>query len=421
MRNSEVTIEVLEETPADGRKRTRLSLKEMWLLVLGLVCLLVFLLGFYLGFIGSYSSFMNAWLTNNHSGTHYSQLAEQSTTNVPHMSYQSPASLQEENKYTATNLETYERNGLWDKIANDVAVAIKTGKNVAKNRIPPHAQTWWKRIPNKIIIADFSDPEWELIGLEDMISESLRDELNITQLLGDADEEQVPIFFGEITNGFRLDNEKNLPGFDYLYKRYPQAKWYLMIDDDTFVFLDNLAKFLMQQSLSSNSLLYIGNPFSVSVPPSTEDSQSLETYEDASSSISFAHGGSGILLSGDALKTIVPHIPWCMKRWQSCQHGDARVALCLHSFDIHLTPKLLYFFHDTPQVLFDEFLPSLGKKDIILEKIPIALHHIVGEMVEQLVNLELFVIERERIHNQRTANEVIVTFQDLSDEWMQNE
>lgn len=78
------------------------------------------------------------------------------------------------------------------------------------------------------------------------------------------------------TRFFSLDSEKNLPGLETLYRTFPNADWYIMIDDDTFIFLDNLARFLLEQSSGISSPqdvpLYFGNPFSVVIPLSEDDS-----------------------------------------------------------------------------------------------------------------------------------------------------
>jgi len=421
--NENFHVKVVPCVPVQGEQLRRTScLKEFlrsisWILIV----LVVFSAGFYLGYAGVWLS-SSLQSTSPDSQTDKQDFVTGETfgeTSEQDMELESLKPYDTIDEGTLTQLDTYEQanDRLWEQIASKVAIAVKTGKSVWNSRIPTHSKSWWRRIPNKIIISDWSEPSDNIIGLEQMVDKHLLEDLGISELLKNIKEEDAPVFFGEVSDSFRLDSEKNLPGLETLYRTFPNADWYIMIDDDTFIFLDNLARFLLEQSSGISSPqdvpLYFGNPFSVVIPLS-EDDASTGTEN---TSISFAHGGSGIVLSSKAMKTIVPHIPWCMRTWQSSPHGDARVALCLYSFDILLTPKLLYFFHDTPQEMLLRFLPPL-KQGTVLEQFPITLHHIVGDIVDRLVSLEYIALEKARLEWGIAPNETIVTFLDLKEEFM---
>ncbi|EME29861.1 uncharacterized protein Gasu_28570 [Galdieria sulphuraria] len=317
-----------------------------------IIILLVFAGGFYLGYAGVWlSSSLQVSSPDAHTDSqevHTFQLPKE-TSEEDKRTDNSQIIVEYEEIFHQGNNNEHDNNRLWEQIAPKVAVAVKTGKGVWNSRILAHMKTWWKRIPNKIIISDWSEPSNGIIGLEQMVDKDLREELGISRLLRDIRDEDTPVFFGEVSDSFRLDSEKNLPGLVTLYNTFPDAEWYIMIDDDTFIFLDNLAQFLLEYSSNISSPLdvpfYFGNPFSVGIPSNNE------TWEDeeksSSASISFAHGGSGILLSSKALKTIVPHIPWCMKKWQGCPHGDARVALYALKFSSIFQAKKYLFQSNT--------------------------------------------------------------------------
>jgi len=59
------------------------------------------------------------------------------------------------------------------------------------------------------------------------------------------------------SEGWKSDAHKNLPGFKELYRRYPRAKWYIMIDDDTYLLKANLA--LMLKEYDHKVPYYFGN------------------------------------------------------------------------------------------------------------------------------------------------------------------
>jgi hypothetical protein len=50
----------------------------------------------------------------------------------------------------------------------------------------------------------------------------------------------------ESSIGWKSDAHKNFPGFKSLYKSFPEASWYVMLDDDTYVNMKNLDDHLSQ-------------------------------------------------------------------------------------------------------------------------------------------------------------------------------
>ncbi|GJQ11152.1 hypothetical protein GpartN1_g2943.t1 [Galdieria partita] len=295
----------------------------------------------------------------------------------------------------------------WDDIAHEVAIAVKTGKAVSKERIPKHNETWWKRIPNLLLISDIKEGETNIVGLKEMFEFLPR---NLSKLVGleqleaaEGDVEKQPAFFGEMTEGFVMDSKKNLPGFLALYKYFPNKKWYIMLDDDTFVFLDNLALTLQMDHfrlLAEEQPFYLGNPFTVS------DCDKYGEFfdEEGKPNPSFAHGGSGIVLSKAAMERIAPHIPWCIERWDVCKEGDARVGLCLLSFQVLLTELQPFFYHETPSKYFEEYASLTGNRQGRPEALPVTFHHIKGPLVDKMLQLE----------KEAVAKHWLVTYADLA-------
>jgi hypothetical protein len=59
-----------------------------------------------------------------------------------------------------------------------------------------------------------------------------RDDKQISDLPLEATKEVLP---NQSSLGWKNDANKNLPGIRELYLRWPNAKWYIMVDDDTYV------------------------------------------------------------------------------------------------------------------------------------------------------------------------------------------
>ncbi|KAJ3025009.1 UNVERIFIED_CONTAM: hypothetical protein HDU68_007557 [Siphonaria sp. JEL0065] len=104
--------------------------------------------------------------------------------------------------------------------------------------------------------------------------------------------------------GWRSDAHKNLPGFALLYNTFPDADSFLMIDDDSYVFLDG---YLNSQS----------DTVQAKNPP-------------------IAQGGMGILISRGAIQAMIQVVDQCVVQYDDCWAGDVRVGLCLRDAKVRL-------------------------------------------------------------------------------------
>jgi len=97
--------------------------------------------------------------------------------------------------------------------------------------------------------------------------------------------------------GWNGDAHKFLPGFKILNDRFPHAKWYVMIDDDTYLIMRNLAHLLKAYDPSKPYYIGNGNVF-----------VGCDNVKKFGEGPSFAHGGSGIVVSRAALKSKYFHL-----------------------------------------------------------------------------------------------------------------
>jgi hypothetical protein len=89
---------------------------------------------------------------------------------------------------------------------------------------------------------------------------------------------------GDGRSGWRLDKYKFLHIVEQAFEEQPDAKWYVFIETDSYVFWDNLASFLSR--FESTRPMYIGSSV-------------------WSGSVAFAHGGSGYVLSNAAMNRLL--------------------------------------------------------------------------------------------------------------------
>ncbi|KUJ21701.1 uncharacterized protein LY89DRAFT_380729 [Mollisia scopiformis] len=93
-----------------------------------------------------------------------------------------------------------------------------------------------------------------------------------------------------LKSGWELDIMKHIPALELGLEQLPDKKWYLMIDDDTYIHIPSIISIL--STLSPSKLHYLG--------------KALGSY-----TLRFAHGGSGVVFSHAALAHIFQpkHVP----------------------------------------------------------------------------------------------------------------
>lgn len=258
-----------------------------------------------------------------------------------------------------SQLQTNQIYGNLTNMYDNLAIALKTGQDVALKRTPIQLLTFLSGVKNLIMIGESSDISIGNIDMVDVCSGLY----NVKQRRG---EEIVP---DEDSIGWKNDAHKNLPGYRALYQKFPNAEWFVMIDDDTYVFLDNLQTFLKKHDPNKNHYFGSANMF--------EGCDGVSVLGEGGPL--FAHGGSGIVLSRNALKTMMGIVEKCIIKYKNCWAGDIRLALCLRDAGILVEDSRL--FHGNPpseNMNFDD--PCIK---------PITFHHLHINQIQELYKLEV--------------------------------
>ena len=129
---------------------------------------------------------------------------------------------------------------------------------------------------------------------------------------------------------------KVLLGFNLMYSQWPEASWYIMIDDDTFVFRQKFAT--LMKGLDPEDKHYIGYPRRGA--HMCRDFSSLRHRNHSEGP--FALGGCGMILSRGAMKEFTRVVRGCTIRTQDCYLDDVRLFFCLRDVDIFLNTSIKY-------------------------------------------------------------------------------
>lgn len=174
-----------------------------------------------------------------------------------------------------------------------IFIMMKTGFEVMWDRLPVHMMTTLTRTPN---FALYSDAPGTIFGheiidcLKDLPEDVLQHDALQRYLAAKQMHEEnwnwSPEFI-KASGGWECDKYKNLPILEHAVRNYPDMEWFVMIDDDTYVFMENLANLLSK--LDPKEPHYLGSKATAGV---------------ADEGVEFAHGGSGIVVSRAAAELL---------------------------------------------------------------------------------------------------------------------
>ncbi|GAO19997.1 uncharacterized protein UV8b_02063 [Ustilaginoidea virens] len=129
------------------------------------------------------------------------------------------------------------------------------------------------------------------------------------------------------TFGWELDALKFIMGMEMSYKRMPHKKWYVILDDDTFVVKESLE--LLLSHLDPSKPQYVGN--------------AVGDYK-----ARFAHGGSAVIISGQAVKMLFRRpdiVAEAYARSMDETWGDRLVATTLQKIGVYIDERYSHYFN----------------------------------------------------------------------------
>ena len=188
--------------------------------------------------------------------------------------------------------------------ANETLVVLKTGATELQDRLPVHLETTLRCYPNYLLFSDhegFYRGEHILDALKQVNPEILanhedfelyrrlrsggRAALAAMELSG-SDSKAVQWVGNSENQGWKLDKWKFRPMVNRTFYEYPDMKWYVFVEADTYILWASMLQYLSVLDYTkphyTGSQMFIGN-------------------------VLFAHGGSGFMVSQPAMRLVVEH------------------------------------------------------------------------------------------------------------------
>lgn len=265
--------------------------------------------------------------------------------------------------YNTLRASTINKDGwLWKPgqypidLRSDVGYLIKTGYGT-RDRIPGQIEAFkaagdflGKENEGFIVVGDWTTvnkTDAKRLGVEvhdaikifmdTKIDYSLRNHHRLQKYGGlqrsiESGDEDWALHIGQ-TFGWELDALKFIMGMELLYDAMPNKKWYFILDDDTFVIKASLELFLSH--LDYRQPHYIGN--------------AVGDFKGR-----FAHGGSGVLISGEAMRRLFARKSIVMRAYLNSLDetwGDKLVATTLQKLGIYIDERYNHHFNGEPPEL----------------------------------------------------------------------
>jgi hypothetical protein len=232
---------------------------------------------------------------------------------------------------------------------DDIFVVLKTGANDALDAVPVHLATTLQCIPHFTI---YSDMEEDIDGhhVHDVLTEvdaeiqNTNPEFEYYRRLRENGREAFTAeessrwssvqntASGKDSPGWKLDKWKFLPLAEQALRARPDAKWYVIIESDSYVLWRNLLQWLSR--FDASKPLYLGMQMQIN-------------------DIIFAYGGSGIILSRPALEKLVRHRQQNLKSYDefTASHwaGDCVLGKALSDAGVNLFFSWPNLFTEAPK------------------------------------------------------------------------
>ena len=225
---------------------------------------------------------------------------------------------------------------------DEVLLIFKTGASTIWRRMPLHVTTTLSstHFPNFVIYSDLAEdlsPSIHAVDALENVTSIIKahdpdayasyleqqspDHLNTYREHGRLPGDEPPDAKAGNTPGWLLDKYKFLPMLRHAAKEYPGMKWYIYIEDDTYLFLPTLLTWLSTQSHNST--------------PKYFGAYSGEGND------TFAQGGSGLVFSQSLMKTVfggekVANLEEYGNYTSKSCCGDVALGKVLRDYDIYV-------------------------------------------------------------------------------------
>ncbi|MBE7180888.1 MAG: hypothetical protein INR71_06720, partial [Terriglobus roseus] len=153
---------------------------------------------------------------------------------------------------------------IWER----VQIVVKVGAPEVRTKLATQLATNTACVEDLLVFSDY-DEEYGSVKIHDALANLPRSywhnnsDYDIYLANRAANDAGRPL--GRSADGWKLDKYKFMPMMDLTYELRPGKEWYVFVEADTYVFWDNLFRFLSHHD--ATKALYMGSPIWRVAPP----------------------------------------------------------------------------------------------------------------------------------------------------------
>jgi hypothetical protein len=188
-----------------------------------------------------------------------------------------------------------------------------SGKELLLTRLLSQARSW---VPGFRKVYVFSD-DYPNTTREDILAASPHANLEFVSIKGKAEH----VVGSQWVLAWYSAQPRFLPGMYHLWVSNPNARWFIICDDDTYLYAQAILRLLLTRNSSE---LEVHSHFWCSWDTITQYMQPTRDCHP------FAQGGSGVFFSRAAMEKIGPELLNCSERYNDAEHAASmRVTVCV--------------------------------------------------------------------------------------------
>ncbi|KAI8930018.1 hypothetical protein BC831DRAFT_440936 [Entophlyctis helioformis] len=228
---------------------------------------------------------------------------------------------------------------------DDIAVAVLTSRDTATSNVPIQLVTFLKQLRHMIVVGDESHAHVGSFDVDNREKKKKTASTTATEFLQSMTHWGAKPKSERAANVSSRTKAESGPGMlreasqafnaiADLVDAFPAAQWFVVIEDDSYLFLENIKTYIEASGLDHTQHVFIGSPKRLTGCPGVRTSA-------IPSNTLIGSLASGLLLSRATAKSLTPaKAESCLQKFAACPSSDAIVSLCIKDATItEFTPE----------------------------------------------------------------------------------